>query len=106
MRKTYHVQAMSRAGQMLFDVTIDTRAAQTLAQREALSACLANGGGWMRTQTEDARGWAVYAIGPGDRSGIMVFKDEAEEVNASFARWKETGGAGFSDWLETRPALY
>lgn len=91
-RKTYHVQAMSNADAMLIDVTVNTRKAERLAMSEALQAASDNGGGYMRRQTEGAKGWAVYVIEPGARIGYMALKDQAATINARFDLWTKTGG--------------
>lgn len=88
-RKTYHVAAM-QGRQMLCDLTLDTRAGQRLALREALGWL--KPGGVVMTKTENAATWGVYRMDDNGKSASLLHSRDAAAYIATLEHFRATGG--------------
>ena len=98
-QKLFRVQALNEKGMML-DVEVMGHKSHDIAMQEALGMCQAQGKGkgLVRSQMENARGWAVYVYDAAKdaRYAHQVYKDVAAEHSARFDRWEACGGAGWT----------
>lgn len=80
MVKFVIVQAVDFSGTVKYNQRIKGKKNQLSALRDAMGAL--EEGGYLRTQAEGAKGWAVYAYAQGANSAEQIFSRESQYASA------------------------